>query len=64
MEIMKHLVYECNMDIQEDYSHHIVDSATFISDQETLHCTKHSVVEWAKICIEAKGGRFEHLLHQ
>jgi hypothetical protein len=46
-----------------DFIHHTVDAATFTSDQETLHCITHSVVKWAKICIEAKDRHFEHLLH-
>lgn len=61
---MKHLVYECNMDIREAFIHHIVDAVIFISAQETLHCIIHWVVEWEKICIETEEMHPEHLLNK
>jgi hypothetical protein len=42
----------------------IVDVATRSNGRETLHRVTRSVMRRARMCIEAKGEHFEHLLQQ
>jgi hypothetical protein len=60
---MKNLLYQQIVNTQDALLHCILDAATCVQDNpKKLLQTTYSIYGYARICIETKGGHFEHLL--
>jgi hypothetical protein len=61
---MEVLVYERKLDTRGDLIRRTVDAATGINDQDILRRVAHSVVKWARMCVETEGEHCEDLVKQ
>ena len=56
------MVYKVKVNTRDELLECILDDAKHINNIRVLLTDSHSILKWARLCIQAESGYFEHLL--